>query len=53
MDPVIWNAGIAPTVEGWIPVRVNNRYLRFLVTLRGGFDHAVGLEVYGEPTSGR
>lgn len=52
-DPVIWDPPVVPTAEGFIPTRVDDRYMRFRLTAIGGFEDAVGIDVYGEPSGGR
>ena len=52
-DVVVYTPAMSPTPEGFIPVRVDDRYMRFRVSVLGGFVDAVGLEVFGEPSGGR
>ena len=52
-DAVVWESSVAPTSEGFIPVRVDDRYFRYRTTITGGFEDVRGLQVYGSPSSGR
>lgn len=52
-DPVVWSSTYKPAFGGFIPSRVDDRYIRFRVMADNGFKDAVGLAVYGEPSGGR